>query len=353
MPKIATWAELWKVSFNAGKSKDLIFSNKTLNNSPPLLFNDLLIDRVNTHKHLGVYLQSTLDWSYQINEVCIKANKKLSVLRRVSVVDYALPIYSNSLKVTDLARLEQLQYKAAKLVTGAFHLTNMENLNNEIGWESIQKRIEFLGLSLFQKIHLNETRPLIKKCMSKLDFEKTYETRSKGGYTPYPNYGHKFMNSFFPFNSKLWNNIKQSTQQKNLQDFKLQLKEDLKPFKVRHFSHGPKISNRLLTRLRVGRSDLNLHKFSVGFIDKPECNCHAREESTIHYMLDCFLYTVERQTLIDLVVHYIPYFSRLKRNEKLDILLYGIKTNDPDFNQLNSIITKAVQSFIIQTKRFL
>ena len=62
-------------------------------------------------------------------------------------------------------------------------------------------------------------------------------------------------------------------------------------------------------------------------------------------MLDCLLYAVERQTLIDLVVHYIPYFSRLKRNEKFDILLYGIKTNDPDFNQLNSIITKAVQSF--------
>ena len=36
-------------------------------------------------------------------------------------------------------------------------------------------------------------------------------------------------------------------------------------------------------------SDLNLHKFSVGFIDKPECNCHASEESTIHYMLDTFL----------------------------------------------------------------
>ena len=43
----------WKVIFNAGKSKDMIFSNKLLNNSPPLVFNNTCIERVNTHKHLG------------------------------------------------------------------------------------------------------------------------------------------------------------------------------------------------------------------------------------------------------------------------------------------------------------
>ena len=30
--KISSWAEKWKVKFNAGKSKDMIFSNKCLNN---------------------------------------------------------------------------------------------------------------------------------------------------------------------------------------------------------------------------------------------------------------------------------------------------------------------------------
>ena len=108
-----------------------------------------------------------------------------------------------------------------------------------------------------------------------------------------------------------------------------------------------------MTRIRVGRSDLNLHKFSVGLIDKPECICHAKEESTSHYFLDCFLYAAERQTLFDLVEHYIPYFSKQTRNAKIQILLHGIKVNDPDYNHLNTIITKAVQTFIIQTKRFL
>ena len=112
--KILTWAEKWKVICNAGKTKDSIFSNKMLNNSPPLVFNDSFINRVNTHRHLGVYLTSNLDWSTQINDVCLKANRKLAVLRNVkflkrntldllykitvrSVIDYALPIYANNL----------------------------------------------------------------------------------------------------------------------------------------------------------------------------------------------------------------------------------------------------------------
>ena len=51
--KISIWAKKWKVTFNSGKSKDLIFSKKCLNNSPPLILNNQLIDRVNTRKHLG------------------------------------------------------------------------------------------------------------------------------------------------------------------------------------------------------------------------------------------------------------------------------------------------------------
>ena len=114
LEKIQSWAKVWKVSFNAKKSKDVIFSRKFLNNSPPLIFDGLFIDRVNTHKHLGLYLTSTLDFSHQINDVCLRANRKLSVLRSVnilnrqtldllykltvrSVIDYALPVYYKSL----------------------------------------------------------------------------------------------------------------------------------------------------------------------------------------------------------------------------------------------------------------
>ena len=104
--------------------------------------------------------------------------------------------------------------------------------------------------------------------------------------------------------------------------------------------------------MRVGRSDLNLHKFTIEQVDKPECLCHAKDESPKHYFLDCFLYTAERQNLFTLVEHYIPKFSRLTKAAKLDLLLYGLKNDNSDYDHLNFKITIAVQNFIFKTKRF-
>ena len=84
----------------------------------------------------------------------------------------------------------------------------------------IGTRIQFLGLSLLQKIHLHETRPLVRNCMSELDYAKKYITRSKAGYSPYPNYGVKYGNSFFPYMTKRWNNLIVSTQLMALPNFK-------------------------------------------------------------------------------------------------------------------------------------
>ena len=128
---ISNWAKKWKVSFNPGKSKDVIFSeNKVLFNSPPLIFNNSFVERVHEHKHLGIFLSSTLSWARQIHETCLKANRKLAVLRSVkylkratldilykvcvrSTIEYGLVLYWHTLKQTETARLSQIQYRAA------------------------------------------------------------------------------------------------------------------------------------------------------------------------------------------------------------------------------------------------
>ena len=106
---------------------------------------------------MGIYLSSTLSWSLQIEEECLKANRKLSVLRSVkllsrqtldmllkitvrAVIDYALPVHLKTSNITEIARCEQIQYKTAKVVTGALHFTSQNKLNTELGIESNQKR---------------------------------------------------------------------------------------------------------------------------------------------------------------------------------------------------------------------
>ena len=183
--KISNWANTWKVTFNPLKSKDIIFTrNLLINNSPPIVLNNTIVDRVHEHKHLGIWLTNTLSWSRQISELILKANFKLSVLRSVkfldrstldllykltvrSVVDYGMIVYYNSLKSAEICRLRQIQYRAAKICTGALHLTSQASLEKDLAWETLDDRALFLGLSLFHKIHLNQTRPLIKTAMPK------------------------------------------------------------------------------------------------------------------------------------------------------------------------------------------
>ena len=369
LEKISSWAKQWKVSFNAKKSKDVIFSKKYVNNSPPLLFDGSFIDRVNSHKHLGLLLTSTLDFSNQVNDVCLRANRKLSVLRSInilhrqtldllykltvrSVIDYALPVYYKCLTQLQIGRLENIQYRAGKIVTGALHFTSKEKLNLELGWERIMDRGDLLSLNIFHKIHRHDTRPLIRTCMPEPDIEKKHVTRSKGGYIPFKYKNKNFNTSFFPNTLKIWNNLSKQIQVQDVQEFKTSIKTLIKPKRRKHFSCGSKIGNKFLTQIRVGRSNLQFHKFTLGLSESPECWCHFKSESPEHYLLDCFLYSPERQILFNLFEHYIPTFKNLNKKQKLNLLLNGIDSNDPEYFYLNKTLTIAVQNFIIATKRF-
>ena len=135
-------------------------------------------------------------------------------------------------------------------------------------------------------------------------------------------------------------------------EFKLGVKSEIKPPKYKHFARGSKLGNTLLTRIRVGRSFLNQHSFTIGLADSPECLCHFKNESPEHYFLDCFLYSQERQTLFSLIEHHIPNFNRLTKKRKLDLILQGLDKDNPDFLPLNTTLTKAVQNFVLTTKRF-
>ena len=101
---------------------------------------------------------------------------------------------------------------------------------------------------------------LIRSCMPTPDIERKYPSRSKGGYIPFKKSDSKFNNSFFPHTTILWNNLPNLVKCKDLIEFKKYIRSDLKPPRYKHFSRGNKCSNSLLTKIRVGRSDLNQHK---------------------------------------------------------------------------------------------
>jgi hypothetical protein len=48
----------------------------------------------------------------------------------------------------------------------------------------------------------------------------------------------------------------------------------------------------------------------------------------------------------------VPYFNRLNKKKKLDLILRGVNIDDGVFLKTNTTLTKAVQNYITKTNRF-
>ena len=369
LQKISKWAALWKVNFQGDKSEEIIFSKKRLESKSPLYLNGQLVKRVDTHKHLGLYLTYNLDWSVQCHHVCLKAYRKLAVLRSVkllrrhtldvlykitvrSVLDYSLPVYFNSLNEKQKAKLEKIQYTAAKIVSGALHNTSRVTLNNELAWESINTRAEFLGLTIFHKIVKNETRPLIRECLPPRS--TNHVTLRSEGLQNFQFKGLCFSKSFFPMFTKKYNLLNNKTRKMSIEDFKSHLLNTMKPKKCKHFSYGQKSENMLLTRIRVNCSYLKAHSYKTGHSLTTECPfCPNKSESSIHFLIQCPGFLNLRKILFEQIQkNFIPNFPKLSMKRQYEILVFGYEPYNHELKHINGKIMMFTQAFISKTKRF-
>ena len=170
---VSDWAHQWKMVFNPDITKqaiEVIFSvKKNKPDHPELIFNDIPVARQDHTKHLGVFLDSRLNFSKHIKEAIIKAKKGISLLKYLSKyvsrnvldtcyklyvqphLDYGDVIYHN--QRADLMNLiEQVQYKAALIVSGCWQVTCRLKLYDELGWESLSERRWARRMTMFYKI---------------------------------------------------------------------------------------------------------------------------------------------------------------------------------------------------------
>ena len=163
----------------------------------------------------------------------------------------------------------------------------------------------------------------------------------------------KFTNSFFPKMAKKYENLPRSCRSKADPDlFKDQLRSHLVPIRYKFLSRGSKLGGKRPIQIRVGRSLLNSHGYTVGKSLSPQCPCHFPQESPSHYFLDCFLYTEERRSLLGTFEHFIPDFIYFSKKKKLETILFGHDKNNGEICSTNASQQIATQTFILKTKRF-
>ena len=148
LERVRLWAWQWKMEFNATKTQEVIFSAKRIKPHHPNLFlGDTEVERKSEHKHLGLILDSKLNFQSHIREAIMKARRGIGIIRYLSryvsrdVLDQVYKLYvrphldygdiiyhrfdpNMSLDLT--RKLEQTQYSAALAVTGAWRGTNRQ-----------------------------------------------------------------------------------------------------------------------------------------------------------------------------------------------------------------------------------
>ena len=145
--------------FNANKTEEVIFSCKRQTpNHPNLRLGNDAIASKNEHKHLGLILDSKLDFQSHIREAILKARRGIGIIKCLSkyvcreVLAQIFKIYVRQhLDYVDIIhhehdpemhrhftqKLEQTQYSAALAVTGAWRGTSKQKIYNKLGWETL------------------------------------------------------------------------------------------------------------------------------------------------------------------------------------------------------------------------
>ena len=133
--------------------------------------------------------------------------------------------------------------------------------------------------------------------------------------------------------------------------FKNALLSFIRPKHVDTFGiHNP-IGLQLLTRLRLGFSHLNEHKFRHNFRDflTPLCDCKLEPETTSHILLCCHLFQVERTILLNDIKEIDECIISDNMNILDQILLHGNENYNHDTNKK---ILLSTTTFCIDSKRF-
>ena len=376
LEKIRTWAWQWKMKFNADKTEEVLFSckrNKPTHQTLKLGSSDIIAKI--EHKHLGMILDSKLNFQSHIREVIVKARRGIGMIRYLSKyvsrevldviyklhvrphLDYGDIIYHKfdpEMRFTFTQRIEQTQYLAALAVTGTWRGTNRQRLFNELGWESLYHRRWYRRLChLFSLVkskspeylysELPQERQLRYCLRNPMSFEQPV-TRTARFASTY------FHNALFE-----WNLLDDETRNsKSLPQFKDKLLKIIRPLGNSTYKIWDISGVKLLTKLRVQFSALNEHRFKHAFnCLSPVCLCGKDNENNKHFLLHCPLYDILRRYLFDQLSDVPGLDIASINNMDDDTLCHRLLFGDPSFGTIeNRVILDATISFLKNSGRF-
>ena len=254
---------------------------------------------------------------------------------------------------TDSDLLEQLQYEAARLVTGAIKGTSRERLLNEVAWVKLKERRTYHKLNMIYKI-LNNLAPsyLQELCPVQVRSIAAYNLRTGEDYLIPHARTERFKKSFSVSSIRLWNNLPLDVRNSNsLVCFQNSYEKWRKKPKINPlFTTGNRMASLLHTRFRLGNSTLNYPLFLKNCVASPMCSCGIVNETEFHFFFECNRFAAERCVLLAAAEQLLgTLWLNSSSSMRLQWFLYG----HPDVTySINVKLFSLVQDFISNSKRF-
>ena len=360
---IHTWSEKWLVNFNVAKTKALTVSNrpdKDLN--PPLSMNNVHIENVVSHKHLGVTLTQNLSWGVHIDDIASKAMQRLNIIQSfkfklarrdlerfyksfiLPVLEYGDVLWDGAFEF-ELGKLERVQIRAMRIITGATERCDVRNLYLELGWNTLSERRKIHKLKWYYKI-LNDLLPsYLSDLIPPTGAERhSYGLRNNANITTFRANRQFYAKSYFPSATKDWNDLPVVVKAApSIYTFNRMLKLHISaPPKISWYGIGNRFYDIHHSRMRIGCSKLKAHLFfNLHVESSPLCACGPVNEDPAHFFFDCPLFRLQRIALLTNLAEYQPFDSQLLLSGDLNLSL-----------EINMKIALEVQTFLKSTKRF-
>ena len=361
LANMTDWANQWLVRFSPPKTVTLNISKKKKKlPRPPLSMDNTVLKEVKSHKHLGVTISNDLSWKEHIESISVSASQCLDVLNALkykldratlerlyfsfvrSKLEYSSIVWDNCFKYEkDL--IENVQLRAAKIVSGAINKTSRELIYKELGWDSLEERRRKQRLVVMFKIKNNLAPVYLQEVIRPHDIG--YDLRNQNRIPTIRCKTATLQKSFFPQTITDWNNLDPNIRKsEDIKTFKTLLFKDSNAKKTPEwFNSGKRFMALIHGRLRMLCSTLKDHLYShIHVIDSPQCPCGHQRETTQHFLLQCPLFLNERQSML-------KKLSDINFNPTIQNLLYGNKGADV---KTNITAFSIVQSFIEESGRF-
>ena len=308
---IEEYARQWAIKFNSSKTTQMTFSHKPHCQTPVLRFSgEIISSEADTHKHLGITFSKDLRFHKHVNNIIKKANIALSPLYPIAKhlhrttlshiystyvrphFDYCDIVFDGHITLQDEMRLEKVQSRAAKLVTGAPFRTSTEKLRHDLGWETLKTRRTIHKQLFFHRLTntKNQQPGYIREILPELRFQNTGRTlRNSRTLTLPANKTTSFQRSFIPNATRTWNRLPEALRAQNsLSQFKKGIIGTFgTPNPPAYFSFGSKLGNSYHTQIRTGSLQLNSRLYLTQTLCSPRCLCGHKSETVQHFIFHC------------------------------------------------------------------